>query len=125
MSQRQPVLTLQKAALLMFGLGTLALGWLSDVLTERFGDNSLRYAILAGTGFYLIAAAFFFASAKRLARETRNDELLGSVGDVFLVNGRTTTVSVDSLFGANTRSWMPHPNSGSMTRSPFAVFKMR
>jgi hypothetical protein len=32
----------------------------------RFGAESLRYAILAGTGFYLIAAAFFLLASRRL-----------------------------------------------------------
>jgi hypothetical protein len=32
----------------------------------RFGADSLRYAILAGTGFYLIAAVFFLLASRRL-----------------------------------------------------------
>ena len=51
------------------GAGTVALGIISDNLEARFGDDSLRYAILAGTGFYLVAAVLFLASAKRLAKD--------------------------------------------------------
>jgi len=55
--------------LIGIGAGTVALGIISDNLEARFGDDSLRYAILAGTGFYLIAATLFLASAKRLAKD--------------------------------------------------------
>jgi MFS family permease len=55
--------------LIGIGAGTVALGIISDNLEARFGDDSLRYAILAGTGFYLIAATLFLASAKRLAND--------------------------------------------------------
>ncbi len=55
--------------LIGIGAGTVALGIISDNLEARFGDDSLRYAILAGTGFYLVAAILFLASAKRLAKD--------------------------------------------------------
>lgn len=55
--------------LIGIGLGTVALGALSDVLSVRYGADSLRYAILAGTVFYFIAAALFLLSAKRLERD--------------------------------------------------------
>ena len=55
--------------LIGIGLGTVALGALSDALSVRFGADSLRYAILAGTVFYLVAAALFLLSAKRLERD--------------------------------------------------------
>jgi hypothetical protein len=42
---------------------------LSDKLQANYGDDSLKYAILAGTMFYLVAAVFFLASAKHLARD--------------------------------------------------------
>ena len=47
--------------LIGIGLGTYAIGALSDTLTAQFGDESLRYSILAGTGFYIIAAGLFLA----------------------------------------------------------------
>jgi predicted MFS family arabinose efflux permease len=55
--------------LIGIGLGTVALGALSDALSARYGADSLRYAILAGTVFYFIAAALFLLSAKRLERD--------------------------------------------------------
>jgi predicted MFS family arabinose efflux permease len=50
--------------LIGIGLGTYAIGALSDTLAMRFGDESLRYSILAGTGFYILAALFFFQAAR-------------------------------------------------------------
>jgi MFS family permease len=50
--------------LIGIGLGTFAIGALSDTLTMRFGDDSLRYSILAGTGFYILAALLFFLAAR-------------------------------------------------------------
>jgi predicted MFS family arabinose efflux permease len=50
--------------LIGIGLGTYAIGALSDTLAMRFGDESLRYSILAGTGFYVLAALFFFQAAR-------------------------------------------------------------
>jgi predicted MFS family arabinose efflux permease len=55
--------------LIGIGLGSVALGALSDGLSSRFGDDSLRYAILAGTVFYLVAAGLFLLSARRLERD--------------------------------------------------------
>lgn len=48
------------------GAGTVALGIISDSLIARFGDDSLKYAILSGTVFYLVAAALFWLSARKL-----------------------------------------------------------
>ena len=55
--------------LLGLGLGSLLLGALSDRLTAYYGAASLRYAILAGSGCYLIAALLLIAAARRLARD--------------------------------------------------------
>jgi predicted MFS family arabinose efflux permease len=55
--------------LIGIGIGTLAIGAISDGLQDRFGDESLRYAILAGTTFYLVAAAIFLLSARRLEQD--------------------------------------------------------
>jgi predicted MFS family arabinose efflux permease len=55
--------------LIGIGIGTFAIGAISDGLQERFGDESLRYAILAGTTFYLVAASIFLLSARRLERD--------------------------------------------------------
>ncbi|MBC7767738.1 MAG: MFS transporter [Phycisphaerales bacterium] len=51
------------------GVGTWALGRLSDVLSAQFGDESLRYSILAGTGFYVIAALLYLIAARFLKRD--------------------------------------------------------
>ncbi|NJD33095.1 MAG: MFS transporter [Gammaproteobacteria bacterium] len=55
--------------LIGLGLGTVVLGAISDAFQARFGADSLRYAILAGTSFYLLAAAIFLLSARRLERD--------------------------------------------------------
>jgi MFS family permease len=55
--------------LLGIGLGSTLIGAVSDSMRVRFGAESLRHAIFAGTGFYLIAAALMFFAARRLARD--------------------------------------------------------
>lgn len=55
--------------LIGIGIGTLAIGFLSDTLALKFGDDSLRYSILAGTSFYIIAAAFFLLAAKWIEQD--------------------------------------------------------
>jgi MFS family permease len=55
--------------LIGIGLGTYAIGFLSDVLAAQFGDDSLRYSILAGTGFYFVAATFFFLASRLLEQD--------------------------------------------------------
>ena len=55
--------------LIGIGLGNNAIGALSDLLAAQFGDESLRYSILAGTGFYIVAATLFFLAARWLDRD--------------------------------------------------------
>lgn len=55
--------------LIGIGLGTYAIGALSDILTVTFGAESLRYSILAGTAFYIVAAALFFLASRWLQRD--------------------------------------------------------
>ena len=38
-------------------------------MAARFGDESLRYAILIVLSFYLVAAALYGLASKRLARD--------------------------------------------------------
>ncbi|MEQ8204667.1 MAG: MFS transporter [Woeseia sp.] len=52
--------------LIGIGLGNLVIGAISDILNERFGAESLRYAILSGTVFYLAAAVLLFIAARKL-----------------------------------------------------------
>jgi MFS family permease len=55
--------------LIGIGLGTTLIGVVSDSMRLRFGAESLRYAILSGTGFYLIAAALLFLAGRKLAKD--------------------------------------------------------
>ena len=55
--------------LIGLGLGSLLIGALSDSLRARFGTDSLRYAILAVTGFYVVSAILFVLSSRRLERD--------------------------------------------------------
>jgi predicted MFS family arabinose efflux permease len=55
--------------LIGLGLGSLVIGALSDALSAQFGDQSLRYSVLAGTGFYLIAALLMLAASRTLDRD--------------------------------------------------------
>jgi MFS family permease len=63
--------------LIGIGAGTMFLGMLSDVLQTRFGDDSLRYAILSGTGFYIIAALLFLLSARWLSQDWHDQTMPG------------------------------------------------
>ena len=55
--------------LLGIGLGNLAIGALSDYFQSQYGAESLRYAILSGTVFYLFAGVFLFLTSRRLAKD--------------------------------------------------------
>jgi MFS family permease len=51
------------------GLGTWYFGAVSDLLRPRFGDESLRWAIYSGLGFYLLAAILLLAASRTLKRD--------------------------------------------------------
>jgi predicted MFS family arabinose efflux permease len=51
------------------GLGTVAVGVLSDALRGSFGDESLRYALLLSAGASLWAAGHFIVGARTLRAE--------------------------------------------------------
>ncbi len=55
--------------LIGIGFGTVFLGLLSDILVPRFGTESLRYSILVGLSFYMLAAILFFLASRRLERD--------------------------------------------------------
>lgn len=55
--------------LIGLGLGSLLIGALSDALVARFAEESLRYSILAGTGFYLLAALLMALASRFLHRD--------------------------------------------------------
>ena len=51
------------------GLGSWAVGALSDALTPAYGAEALRYAIVAALGFYLLAGLFMALAGKALRRD--------------------------------------------------------
>ena len=51
------------------GFGIYMFGELSSRMAERYGDESLRYSILYGLGFYVLAAIFYALAARRLKRD--------------------------------------------------------
>jgi predicted MFS family arabinose efflux permease len=55
--------------LIGIGLGTYLLGLISDALVSRFAEDSLRYSILAGTGFYVLAALIYLVASRSLRRD--------------------------------------------------------
>ena len=55
--------------LIGIGLGTWAIGALSDVLETNYGEESLRWSIVAGTGFYLVAAGLFFLASRWIEQD--------------------------------------------------------
>jgi len=60
--------------LLGIGLGTYAIGAISDALQSLYGDESLRYSILAGTGFYVLASALFFLASRWVEKDWENEK---------------------------------------------------
>ncbi len=55
--------------LLGIGFGIFFFGKMSDVLGARFGAESLRYSILIGLVFYVLAATLLFLASRRLERD--------------------------------------------------------
>jgi len=55
--------------LIGIGFGTWFLGVMSEVFSERFGEESLRYSILAGTAFYAVAAILALIASRTLKRD--------------------------------------------------------
>ena len=55
--------------LIGLGLGTLVLGALSDAMTAPFGEEALRYAMVAALGFYLVAALLMLLASRHLQRD--------------------------------------------------------
>jgi predicted MFS family arabinose efflux permease len=62
--------------LIAYGLGPLAVGWLSDTLHPSLGDQSLRYAILGVVATtYSWAAVHFFLAAKTVSQEIEGETI--------------------------------------------------
>lgn len=55
--------------LLGIAVGYYYFGAVSDALKPHFGDESLRYAIYTGLGFYLIASALFAAASRTIKKD--------------------------------------------------------
>jgi MFS family permease len=55
--------------LIGIGFGIFFFGKMSDVLGARFGAESLRYSILIGLVFYVLAATLLFLASRRLERD--------------------------------------------------------
>jgi len=55
--------------LIGIGFGTYLFGWLADWLEPTYGTASLRYAMIFGLGFYLLASLFMAAAVFTLKRD--------------------------------------------------------
>jgi MFS family permease len=66
--------------LIGIGFGIFFLGFMSDTMGPRYGDDSLRYSILYGLGFYLLSAAIYFVASTRLKRDWYAGERLAVSG---------------------------------------------
>ena len=55
--------------LIGIGFGISFFGFMSDRMGPAYGDQALKYSILYGLGFYLLAAGFYFAAAGRLKKD--------------------------------------------------------
>lgn len=58
--------------LIGIAFGIYFLGWLSDSMKAVHGENSLRFSILYGLGFYLLAALFYLFAATRLRTDLKS-----------------------------------------------------
>ncbi len=55
--------------LLGIAVGFYYFGWMSDLLAPRFGEESLRWAIYTGMGFYLLASILLIGASRTLKRD--------------------------------------------------------
>jgi MFS family permease len=55
------------------GVGPLLIGRLSDELKHSYGAEALRYAAVACTGFYVVAALLMFLCVSKLRRSWIDD----------------------------------------------------
>jgi MFS family permease len=55
--------------LLGIAVGFYYFGWMSDLLAPRFGDESLRWAIYTGMGFYILASFLLIGASRTLKRD--------------------------------------------------------
>ena len=55
--------------LLGIAVGFYYFGWMSDVLRPQFGEESLRWAIYTGMGFYVLAAVLLIGASRTLKKD--------------------------------------------------------
>lgn len=55
--------------LLGIAVGFYYFGWMSDLLAPRFGEESLRWAIYTGMGFYLLASLLLIGASRTLKKD--------------------------------------------------------
>lgn len=55
--------------LLGIAVGFYYFGWMSDLLRPQFGEESLRWAIYTGMGFYLLAAVLLIGASRTLKKD--------------------------------------------------------
>lgn len=55
--------------LIGIGFGTYMFGWLADALEPTYGVSALRYSMLYGLGFYLLAGLLMLGAAMTLKRD--------------------------------------------------------
>lgn len=55
--------------LLGITVGIYFFGWMSDLLRPTFGDESLRWAIYAGMGFYVLAALLLIGASRTIRKD--------------------------------------------------------
>jgi MFS family permease len=60
--------------LIGLGVGPLLMGRISDALKSTYGVESLRYAAVGCTAFYLVAAVLMFLAASRLRADWVDDK---------------------------------------------------
>ena len=58
--------------LIGIGFGTFIFGFMADQLRPAYGDAAMRYSIVYGLGFYVLAAILCGLAAVRLGRDTRS-----------------------------------------------------
>ncbi|MGH7019788.1 MAG: spinster family MFS transporter [Brevundimonas sp.] len=55
--------------LLGLAVGFFYFGWMSDLLRPTFGEESLRWAIYTGMGFYLLSSVLLFGASRTLKKD--------------------------------------------------------
>ncbi|MDZ4059995.1 MAG: MFS transporter [Brevundimonas sp.] len=55
--------------LLGIAVGFYYFGWMSDLLAPQFGEESLRWAIYTGMGFYVLAAVLLIGASRTLKKD--------------------------------------------------------